>query len=78
MSWMLMSSRVAKPSATIILNMRDKQILYQYLIKRLIVRPRKVSKPRDLYLELFDSSEIWHLGSSAVDVLVKFERDTII
>ena len=32
--------------------------LFQYPIKRLIVRSRKVSKPRYLYLELFDGSEI--------------------
>ena len=31
---------------------------FQYPIKRLTVRTRKVSKPRDLYLELFDRSEI--------------------
>ena len=31
----------------------------QYPIIRLIVRSRKVSKPRDLYLELSDRSEIW-------------------
>ena len=31
----------------------------QYPIRRLFVRSRKVSKPRDLYLELSDRSEIW-------------------
>ena len=31
----------------------------QYPKIRLIVRSREVSKPRDFYLELFDSSEIW-------------------
>ena len=31
----------------------------QYPKRRLSVRSRKVSKPRDLYLELFDRSEIW-------------------
>ena len=31
----------------------------QYKIRRLIVRSREVSKPRDLYLELSDRSEIW-------------------
>ena len=30
---------------------------FQYPIRRLIRRSRKVSKPRDLYLELFDRSE---------------------
>ena len=32
---------------------------FQYPIRRLIVRSRKVSKPRDSYLELSDRSEIW-------------------
>ena len=32
---------------------------FQYPIRRLIVRSREVSKPRDWYLELCDSSEIW-------------------
>ena len=32
---------------------------FQYPIRRLAVRSRKVSKPRDLYLELSDRSEIW-------------------
>ena len=31
----------------------------QYPKRRLSVRSREVSKPRDLYLELFDRSEIW-------------------
>ena len=31
----------------------------QYMKRRLFVRSRKVSKPRDLYLELSDRSEIW-------------------
>ena len=31
---------------------------FQYPIRRLIVRSHKVSKPRDLYLELYDRSEI--------------------
>ena len=31
----------------------------QYPKRRLSVRSRKVSKPRDLYLELSDRSEIW-------------------
>ena len=33
--------------------------LFQYPIRRLIVRSRKVSKPRDFYLGLFDHIEIW-------------------
>ena len=32
---------------------------FQYPVGRLTVRSRKVSKPRDLYLELSDRSEIW-------------------
>ena len=32
---------------------------FQYPIRRLTVRSRKVSKTRDLYLELPDRSEIW-------------------
>ena len=35
------------------------QALSQYQKRRLSVRSRKVSKPRDLYLELSDRSEIW-------------------
>ena len=51
----------------------------QYPKKRLSVRSRKVSKPRDLYLELFDRYEIKrHFGSSAADVPVKFQSDTTI
>ena len=34
--------------------------LFQYPIKRLMVRSRKALKPRDLYLKLSDRSEIWH------------------
>ena len=33
--------------------------LFQYSIRRLIVRSREVSRPRDLYSELSDRSEIW-------------------
>ena len=33
--------------------------LFQYPISFLIVRPRKVSKPRDFYLELSNRSGIW-------------------
>ena len=32
---------------------------FQYPIRRLIVRAREVSKPRDWYLEPPDRSEIW-------------------
>ena len=34
--------------------------LFQYTIRRLIVRSRKVSKQWDLYWELSDCSDIWH------------------
>ena len=33
--------------------------LFHYPIRRLIVRSHKVSKPRDLHLELYDRPEIW-------------------
>ena len=33
--------------------------LFQYQIRRLTIRFRKISKPSHLYLELFDRSEIW-------------------
>ena len=35
--------------------------LFQYLIRRLIVRYRKASKPRDLNLELSNHSVIWQV-----------------
>ena len=37
----------------------DTKALFQYPIRRFIVRSRKISKPRDLYLELIDRSKIW-------------------
>ena len=41
--------------------------LFQYpmILRRLILRSRKFSKPRDLYLELYDCSEIWQSCTSA-------------
>ena len=39
--------------------MREARAPSQYPKRRLSVRSRKVSKPRDLYLELADRSEIW-------------------
>ena len=33
--------------------------LFQYPMRRLIIKSRKVSKPRDLYFKLCDRSEIW-------------------
>ena len=38
---------------------RDYRALFQYLIRHLVVRCHKVSKPPDLYLELCDHSENW-------------------
>ena len=51
----------------------------QYPKRRLSVRSRKISKPRDLYLDCpialkFDR----HFSSSAADVPVKFQSDTTI
>ena len=40
-------------------NLLDIMAPFQYPIIRLIVRYHKVSKPRDLYLELADRPEIW-------------------
>ena len=37
----------------------ETRALFQYRIWRLIIRSRKVWKPRDLYLELHDCSAIW-------------------
>ena len=46
-----------------------------YPTRHLIVRSRKVSEQRDLYLEMYGRSEIWqHLGSSAAEVLVKISK----
>ena len=47
------------PRNVITITCLDTWTLFQYSIRRLIVRSRKVSKPRDLYLELSDRSEIW-------------------
>ena len=52
---------------------------FQYPIRRLIVRPRKVSKPRDLYLELSDRSEIWqaprqHCCRGACQISKRYEH----
>ena len=54
--------------------------LFQYLIRRLIVRSREVSKLQDLYLELSGHSEILyrHLGSTAANVPVKFQSNVMI
>ena len=40
-------------------NLEENRGPFQYPIRRLIVRSCKVSKPWDLYLELYDRSEIW-------------------
>ena len=48
-------------------------------IRRLIERYRKVSKPRELYLNFHDHPEIWQApNSTAAEVPVKFQSDAII
>ena len=37
--------------------LEESKALFHYRIRRLFSRSRKVSKPRDLYLELYDRSE---------------------
>ena len=57
------------------------QALFQYPIRHLIVRSRKISKPQDLYFELADRLKFdRHLDSTAAaaDVPVKFQSDVII
>ena len=54
-------------------------VLFQYPIRRLIIRSRKDSKPIDLQLDLFDPLKFdRHLGSTAAEVPVEFESDTTI
>ena len=48
------------------INARDP---FQYLLNRIILRYRYISKPRDLCLELSAKSEIWHARGS--DVITK-------
>ena len=45
---------------------------FQYPIRRLIVRSRKVSNPRDLYLESYDRSEIWQRCRCACQISNSF------
>ena len=47
--------------------------LFQYLIRRLTVRSRKVSKPGDLYLEMSDHSEILQVHRQLPICLSNFE-----
>ena len=47
--------------------------MFQYPIRRLIVRSRKLTKQQDLYLQLLDCSKIF-----AADVPVKFQNETLI
>ena len=55
------------------------RIPFQNPIRRLIVRSRKVSKPTDLYLELYDRFKFdRYLGYSAADLHVKFQGDVVI
>ena len=51
--------RKKKKSALPLPSYQPARALFQYLIRRLTIRSLKVSKPRDLYLELYDCSEIW-------------------
>ena len=53
---MITASRINLSVEVILLRGR---VPSQYAKRRLFVRSRKVSKPRDLYLELSDRSEIW-------------------
>ena len=42
---------------------------FQYPIRRLIIKYREVSKPRDLYLKLLDRSEILSDIETGLDVM---------
>ena len=57
-TWFLLSNGVAE---TVFMSWshKDNRAPSQYPKRRLSVRSRKVSKPRDLYLEWSDRSEIW-------------------
>ena len=46
----------------------------QYLERRLSVRSRKVSKPRNLYLELSDRSEIWQCCRCACQISKRYDN----
>ena len=49
---------------------------FKYPIGCLIARPHKVSKLQDLYLELYDHSEIWWLGAQVVPtIMMTFNSD---
>ena len=53
--------------------------LFQYPIRRLILRSYEDSKQRVLYLKLSNHSEIdKHLGSTATEAPVKFQSDVIV
>ena len=46
--------------------------MFWYLLRCLIIRSHKVSKPWDLCLELSNCSEIWQLNSSAIKAILSF------
>ena len=56
---LLNSMAVSNPSIVVWMFCMGFRAPSQYPKRRLSVRSRKVSKPRDLYLELSDRSEIW-------------------
>ena len=49
---------VIKPQSTRAVILVYWRVLFQYPIRRLVIKSREISKPRDLYLELSDRSEI--------------------
>ena len=49
--------------------------IHKAAARRLTARSREVSKPRDWMLQWSYRSEIWHLGSAAAVVPVKFQSD---
>ena len=60
MSWYIKPPRLTRLFLQqLVGNKENTRAPSQYPKRRLIVRSREVSKPRDLYLELFDRSEIW-------------------
>ena len=52
---------------------------FEYPMKSFIVRPREISKSRDLVLEVIDRNlTVISAGSTTADVPVKFQSDAII
>ena len=50
---------IAIPGKTVFLIETAPWVSFQYRLSRLIARSREVPKPRDLYLELLDCSDVW-------------------